>query len=89
MIVAPPALSIRSWWRLVNQDKTLLRWMEEEQIAQLHLRGRVLDIGGGAHFGYVDLIRIDAGSAKTSREPLGTFFFGIGTFRAGRHELGV
>lgn len=59
MIVAPPVMSIRSWWRLVSQDKTLLRSMEDERIAQLHLCGRVLDIGGGVNFGYANLIRIE------------------------------
>lgn len=59
MIVASPSLSIKAWWQLVRQDKTLLRSMEDEQIARLHLQGRVLDIGGGADFDYTKLIQID------------------------------
>ena len=62
MIVRSPSLSIKDWWRLTRQDKTLLRFMEDERIARLHLRGRTLDIGGGANFGYTKLIRIDGGS---------------------------
>lgn len=59
MIVASPSLSIKAWWQLVRQDKTLLRSMEDEQIARLHLQGRILDIGGGADFDYTKLIQID------------------------------
>lgn len=33
--------------------------MEDERIARLYLRGRILDIGGGSDFGYTKLIRID------------------------------
>ncbi|UCV28964.1 class I SAM-dependent methyltransferase [Ferribacterium limneticum] len=40
-------------------DNTLLRFMEDEQIARLYLRGRILDIGGGTDFDYTKLIQID------------------------------
>ncbi len=59
MIIAPPSMSFSTWWRAVRQDKTLLRAMEDDRIAQLFLRGRILDIGGGSNFGYSNLIRID------------------------------
>ncbi|AGS20631.1 methyltransferase domain-containing protein [Rhizobium etli] len=59
MIVASPPLSIKVWWKLVRQDKTLLRSMEDEQIARLRLQGRILDIGGGADFDYTRLIQKD------------------------------
>ncbi len=59
MIVASPSLSFKVWWKLVRQDKTLLRSLEDEQIASLQLQGRVLDVGGGGDFGYSDFIRKD------------------------------
>ncbi len=59
MIISAPVMSIKTWWRLVNQDKTLLRSMEDERIAQLRLRGQVLDIGGGATFDYANIIQIE------------------------------
>jgi hypothetical protein len=48
---------MKIWRKLVPQDKTLLRSMEDDEIAGLHLQGRVLDIGGGADFDYTRVIR--------------------------------
>lgn len=59
MIIAPPAVSLGSWWRLAVQDKTLLRSLEDDLIARIQLRGKTLDIGGGATFDYVKAITVD------------------------------
>jgi SAM-dependent methyltransferase len=69
MIVASPSLSIKAWWRLVRQNKTLLRSMEDERLAHLHLHGRTLDVGGGANFGYTKLIQIDGSLESINISP--------------------
>ena len=59
MITAPDAVSWKSWWRYANQDKTLLRSLEDDLIARLKLQGKTLDIGGGETFDYIETISID------------------------------
>ncbi len=57
MIVDPPSVSLKTWWRLANQDTTLLRALENDRIVDISLTGSTLDVGGGLGFGYVDRIR--------------------------------
>lgn len=59
MIGQAPSPSLRRWRWLARQRTTLLRALENEQIARIRLRGVTLDIGGGASFGYHQLIQID------------------------------
>ncbi|MFN4310059.1 MAG: class I SAM-dependent methyltransferase [Ferrovibrio sp.] len=59
MITLPSNVSLKSLWKIANSDKTLLRALEDEKIANLSLEGKTLDIGGGAYFSYVNQIKSD------------------------------
>ena len=59
MIVEPSAVSVSRWRWISRQGTSLLRALENERIAEIKLKGRTLDVGGGSHFNYHSLMETD------------------------------
>jgi SAM-dependent methyltransferase len=59
MIVANSRPSFSRWRWLSKQRTSLLRALENEILAGIHLRGMTLDVGGGINFGYYGLLKTE------------------------------
>ena len=56
--VEPPVPTLRRWQRIArdHRGQSLLRMLEYERLAETPVTGRVLDVGGGRHARYRDLL---------------------------------
>lgn len=59
MIIAPRTPTSLRWTKLRRTDLSILRSLQYEAIEGLTLRGRTLDVGGGVHNSYWNLLRIE------------------------------
>lgn len=56
-LVLPRRRTLGRWWRLARSPHSTLRSLQYEAISRLALRGRALDLGGGARSDYHALLR--------------------------------
>lgn len=69
MILTPKRATWKRWLRLSTTQYSLLRSLEYEEIDDLVLRGRTLDIGGGQRNSYYHLLRIEGTIESVNIDP--------------------
>lgn len=73
MIILPKERTFSRWYKLTNKPFSLLRALEYEAIEGIILEGNTLDIGGGSHVDYHNLLtikgKIDTVNIDSEREP--------------------
>lgn len=69
--VAPSLPTISRWWRMTTAFRglSLLRMMEYELLSNLHLSGRVLDMGGGRKATYLKVLPNVTGIESANIDP--------------------
>ena len=78
MIAEPKKKSLIRWYKLAKKPYSLLRSLEYEAVEGLYLKGKVLDIGGGATSDYHQLLNvkgsIESVNIDKNRNPADDFF---------------
>lgn len=68
-LVLPRRRTLARWWRLARSPHSTLRSLQYEAIASLPLRGRTLDLGGGARSDYHALLRTEGPIDTVNLDP--------------------
>ena len=59
MILQPLTPKLSRYWRMCSTKRSILRELQHAHLENVHLKGKVLDLGGGKRASYNDIIKVD------------------------------